>query len=126
MPQKVTSGANSENDAVTNTKKNVLPAMKKKINTRAVMVSGTADGVSAEEMYNHLKSNACVHPVSVKLLKRKQASQYAGNPFYIEVIDVDFDNLLFDEDLWDSEIVVREFSGKINPNQVIQAHPRQQ
>ena len=78
-----------------------------RIRTRRVFVSGIEAGVSAEKLYDHLK--ICkVFPLRVSKIRTKYDSY---SSFIVDLSEIDYDKL-FDEDLWQSETVIKDFVGK--------------
>lgn len=57
--------------------------------------------VTAEALFNHLNNN--VHRIAVKKLKVR------GNNsrFYVDVVDVDYDNDVIHDDLWEVDLRFR-------------------
>lgn len=95
-----------------------LPSAKARIQTRKLHVSNICDSVTAEALYNHVVNNGNVHPISVKKLKARNS----GARFYVEVLDVDYENLISD-DLWESDTEISYYRGGLRADLVTETYP---
>lgn len=95
-----------------------LPAAKARIQTRRLHVSNICDSVTAEALYKHVVNNGNVYPITVKKLR----SRSSGARFYIEVLDVDYDNLISD-DLWEGDTEISYYRGGLRADLVIEKYP---
>lgn len=97
-----------------------LPAVRARINTRRLHVANLCPTISAETVYNHLVTQAGVHAVTVKKLRSRTAT--CGR-FYVEVLDVDYDNVLKDE-LWESDTELSFYRGPLRNDLVTESFPK--
>lgn len=95
-----------------------LPSIKARINKRRLHISKICPSVTAEALYKHLKTHGHVHPITVKQLR----GQGNDRRFYVEVLDVDYDNTISDE-LWDNDTEISYYRGPLRDSQVVAAYP---
>lgn len=95
-----------------------LPSIKTRINTRRLHISKICSSVSAQSLHAHLKTHAKVHPITVKKLRSRREE----GRFFIEVLDVDYDNVVQDH-LWDDGIEISFYRGNLRENLVLEEYP---
>lgn len=96
-----------------------LPKVNLRICTAKIFVSGQEPSITASAMNNHLTLSG-ITPTSVTKLKTK-FGHYSS--FCIEVPDTDVDSM-FDEQIWNSGAVVKEFSGTLDDDKIVECFPR--
>lgn len=95
-----------------------LPSVKTRINTRRLHISNICPSVSAQAVYDHLKTHGEVHPVCVKRLK----SRGAVGRFYVEILDIDYQNAVRD-DLWEDGTEISLYRGTLRNDLVVETFP---
>lgn len=95
-----------------------LPSVKARINTRRLHISKICSSVSAQNLYDHLKDHGKVHPITVKRLR----SHNEGRRFYVEVLDVDYENAISDI-LWEEGTEISFYRGALRDNLVEERFP---
>lgn len=97
-----------------------LPSARTRIQTRKLHISNMSESVTAEAVYKHVVTHGNVHPIAVKKLRTRRAG--CGSRFHVEVLDVDYDNVIND-DLWEDGTEISFYRGPLHADLVIETFP---
>lgn len=97
-----------------------LPTVKTRIQTRRLHISNMCESVTAEAVYKHVVTYGNVHPITVKRLRNRGGG--SGSRFYVEVLDVDYDNVINDE-LWENDTEISFYRGPLRNDLVTDSFP---
>lgn len=98
-----------------------LPTTRTRIQTRKLHISNMCETVTAEAVYKHVVAYGKVHPITVKKLRNRAGGN--GSRFFIEVLDIDYDNIINDE-LWENDTEIAFYRGPLRADLVMESFPK--